>query len=182
MVNAVDSSELAKIEPSPSIRVLYLEAATDLRDLASLRFLTNPQEIRLIRYDRLSLAGIERWENSLQLLSLRECKLTDLTPLASLKMLAEIDLKGTVVTDVGPLLALPSLRCLTVDSLRSARDLHQLRKMRSLRELRIGVGGLVDLAGLAGMKDLTIKVQLSTPTRGGHLLDPSVTLQKLDMI
>jgi hypothetical protein len=93
-----------------------------------------------------------------------------------------LDLKGTVVSDVTSLLRLPKLECLTVDSLRSARDLHQLRGILSLKTLKIGTGGPVDLGGLAGMKNLTIMVQLGNTIKSEHLLDPSVTVRKVDLI
>jgi internalin A len=120
--------------------------------------------------------------DSLRILALRESNIADLAPLSALKLLTEVDLKGTVVTDATPLLGLTNLTCLTIDSLRSARDLHQLSGMGSLRTLKIGIGGAVDLAGLAAMKNLTVMVELGTTVRGEHVLDPTVTVRKFESI
>jgi len=182
LMSTVDGNELARVKRPWSVRELHVENAANFLDLTPLRNLANPGELSLTGYERLSVDGIGRWASTLRKLSLRDCKRVDLSPLSSLGCLAELDLKGVPVTNIKPLMDIPGLRSLTIDSLRTARDLRQLATMRNLKELRIGFGGIVDLGALAGMKDLTITVEMNTPIRGEHLLDESVSLRTIDSI
>jgi hypothetical protein len=182
LINTVDGDDLARIRHTWSVQRLHVESAINFLDLTPLRNLTDLRELSLVGYGRLSVHGISRWAGTLQKLSFRDCKRVDLSPLASLPLLVEVDLRGLPAVDIKPLMDIPHLRSLTIDFLRTARDLRQLTEMRDLRDLRIGFGGLIDLGALAGMKNLTITVQMNTPVRGEHLLDDSVTVRTVDSI
>jgi NACHT domain len=182
LIGTLDGNDLAQVKRPWSARKVHVENATNFFDLTPLRNLSNLYELSLIGYERLSVDGISRWANTLRKLSLRDCERVDLAPLSSLHCLAQLDLKGVPIANIRPLMDIPSLSSLTIDSLRAARDLHQLTTMRNLKEIRIGFGGVVELGALADMKDLTIIVEMGTPLRGEHLLDSSVILHTIDAI
>jgi internalin A len=96
---------------------------------------------------------------------------TDITPLARLLGLQELDLSETSVTDLAPLASLTNLRDLNLLET-SVTDLAPLAGLTRLQNLDLWGGGVRDLAPLAGLKKLQklglleIKARDLTPLTG----------------
>jgi Leucine-rich repeat (LRR) protein len=161
---------------------LALANVIGLTDLAPLGFLANPRELRLEGCPQLRrLEGVRSsWASSLEKLALCHCTLENLIPLATLTKLSELDLYGSLVADLTPLIHLTHLKKLTVSSSRTVRDLAPVTRLTHLRELRISQGGPVNLAGFAGVRNLTIKIEGATQINGAGKLGAGSLIERWD--
>lgn len=95
---------------------------------------------------------------SLRSLGLWGCKdVDDLSALAGLAQLAYLDLEGTAINDITPLLGLTKLQTLWLKDCSQIRDLSPLAEIRSLRTLHIeGIAPDIDLGSLVQNRQLDI--------------------------
>jgi len=88
-------------------------------------------------------------------LFLRERRITDVTPLAELTKLTELNIRETRVTDLSPLAGLTNLTTLRIEE-NTLSNITPLAGLTNLRELGLNTMlQLTDLAPLAGLTELT---------------------------
>jgi formylglycine-generating enzyme required for sulfatase activity len=107
--------------------------------------------------DGISLAQVARW-STLARLAIRDPQLADLSPLAGMVGLKELDLFHTAVSDVSPLAGLGRLEALDLGNT-AVRSLAPLARLGSLRRLYLSnsaVDDVTPLAGMVGLKELDL--------------------------
>jgi Leucine-rich repeat (LRR) protein len=105
-------------------------------------------------------------------LNLRDIQeLENVSPLAGCASLSDLDLGGTGVSDLRPLIGLRRLEYLSLDHCLRVEDLSPLAGLGGLRHLWLsGVAPGLDLAPLAGNKGLSVSIRAGQDVRNGHLL------------
>ncbi len=104
----------------------------------------------------------------------------DLTPLAGLSSLQQLDLSGTGVSDLAPLAGLTSLQQLSI-SFTQVSDLAPLAGLTSLRQLDLSRTEVSDLAPLAGLTSLQQLDLAGTQVSDLAPLAGLTSLQQLDL-
>lgn len=100
-----------------------------------------------------SLEGIERCSN-LQCLNMSLHNLSDITPVAQLKNLAELELdQNRILTDISPLAGLTELRKLNLQANRVS-DINPLRNLAKLTFLNLMTNPITDVSVLKNMIEL----------------------------
>jgi hypothetical protein len=100
-----------------------------------------------------SLSGIEHCANLL-LLGLGGQELIDISPLANLTKLKDLDLNENYeISDISPLAGLVNMEILDLEENRII-NLSPLAGMTKMQDLRLGFNPIQDIAALADMKDL----------------------------
>ena len=107
-------------------------------------------------------------------------KITDLTPLAKLIDLQELDLSGTAVADLAPLANLAGLRQLSV-ARTSIKDLAALRGLVGLQQLDLSATHVTDLSPLMQLSALQQLDVSDTPIENLNPLARLVSLQELNL-
>lgn len=126
-----------------------------------------------------SIAGIDRWANTMTGVYLQAEKLSDVTLLARLPKLTFANLKGTPVDSLEFTRNLTDLERLHIGGSNVVPHLAPLRDRQSLRYLHIWGSGPVDLSGLAGATDLEVFIDNGRrrPVFGKERLSPSVVVR-----
>lgn len=114
------------------------------------------KEIR--QYLQMGDSSCEEVAKSLELvetLSLKTRKIKDISPLAGLAKLINLDLSDNNIINLEPIVALPKLRKLTLryNNIGSIAD---LAKMVNLKELNLGFNNIVNIAPLGGLKNIDV--------------------------
>jgi hypothetical protein len=153
----------------------------DLTDLRQLDFLRQPKSIGInncpVNDD---LGRLDRWDETLEKLSLRNLKNLDLRRLPELSRLSSLDIQGSTVTGLSSLSALPKLTNIMMTYDPAA--LAEIRRISALRTLDIS-GDLkssgLDVTPLAGVADLTILIWPGITVRGAGDLGPRSRVRRL---
>ena len=143
------SIELSSIAP---IRAIQLARAESLMETQSCTY----TDITIL--DGHADEELMNWllqQEQITNLTLR-CKLNDLTPLASLTQLTqleELDIRNNQISDLTPLASLTQLRNLDISN-NQISDLTPLANLTQLRDLNISDNQISDLTPLAGLTEL----------------------------
>ncbi len=110
------------------------------------------------RYSGLETSWWERTTNScfgdrVCFLNLERSQISDLSSLAELKKLTELDLRSTEVSDLSPLVGLENVKKLDI-SLTKVSDLSSLAGLKNLEVLNLQCTEVSDLTPLADLKNL----------------------------
>lgn len=123
----------------------HLQALAEGREPSRLAF-------TLSEGDGISLAQVARW-STLARLAIRDPLLADLSPLASMVGLKELDLSHTAVSDLSPLAGLGLLEALDLGNT-AVRSLAPLARLGALRRLDLSNTAVDDVTPLAVLNQL----------------------------
>jgi len=140
---ADERSEIAYLEAFDRVAVAARTGLSNL-DLSDLKFLKRIPSLNALPH--------------LHNLSIRDTRVSDLSPLADLKVLRQLNITNTYVEDIGPLSNLKSLqvlgaRSIRINSLTALTGLHELTSL-NLRETYIK--DLAPLASLVALQSLVL--------------------------
>jgi hypothetical protein len=135
------ADQLTELPPLPALQSLRLRKVRQMRDLTPLHILEQPHMLAFHGCEALEdVSLLTRWASRLTYLQLRECPVTDLSPLVSLANLHTLEL-----------------------SVNSRLDLAPLAEVESLRLLMLHNTEIVDLRSLTGRPGLKILLECDVP-------------------
>ena len=126
------------------------------KDLETIKAIERAYEIKLKRLDDVSLMDVGYSldaDGQVTALSLYDCKIIDVAPLANLKQLTELYLIDNQIIDVAPLANLTQLKSLSLGS-NQIIDVAPLAKLTQLAELYLNGNQITDVAPLAHLTQL----------------------------
>jgi hypothetical protein len=137
-----------------------LHAERDLDRLVAAPQLADLEYLRLSGAEDLaSIAGIDRWSRTMTGIALHAGELDDVSALAGLPSLTQVNLTDTPVASLEFARELSALKRLDVGGdTGTVLDLSPLRDLPALRFLHIGGSAPVDLSGLAGANGLHVYI------------------------
>jgi hypothetical protein len=144
------------LRPLCQLKLLYIGRIDNMINLQALDFLTAPETIGVRWCPNLSdISWLRRRSDSIRSVSLVDCPLVDIAPLADLNHVSELSLYDTN-WDLAVLIRMASLKTLRLGGTAS-QDFSLLRSLEHLEELELTFDE-VDLSGLAGKNNLTVRV------------------------
>ena len=127
------------------------------KDLETIKAIERAYEIKLKRLDDVSLTDVGyslNADDQVTSLSLYDCKIIDVAPLANLTQLTELYFIGNQISDFAPLASLVQLTRLDLDN-NQIIDVAPLAKLTQLAELYLNGNQITDVAPLANLTQLT---------------------------
>lgn len=161
--------------------LLGTSGAADLSQLLAAPQLTGLCSLVMDSTRIRSIAGIDRWAETLTRLALRAPRLVDVERISDLRLLEFVDLRRVWMRSLDFLcgnIRLTQLQISTASG--SVTDLTPLCALPSLRKLVIWGEGVIDVSGLAEASDLEVEIdnRNSRVVRGREKLPPSVVVRR----
>jgi hypothetical protein len=160
---------------------LGTSGAADLGQLVTAPQLTGLCSLVMDSTRLRSVAGIDRWAETLTSLTLKAPRLVDVERISDLRLLEFVDLRRVWVRSLDFLQSNVRLTQLQISTASgSAPDLTPLCALPSLRKLVIWGEGVVDVSGLAEACDLEVEIDVrnSRVVRGQENLPSSVVVRR----